>query len=282
MAMYRIKPAPNPAPAEPSGEYWRETSPEQARDLDFDEIEYLNQTSDGEEGAEDEPTPTRRLRHPWLRGILAALVILAFGGWVLVDIFAVPVDFSFLMRSAQLAKEQSLAELRDAVVVVECSGSSGSGFNIRDDGLIVTNQHVVDGGGLITVTFPQGDKRSFVARDSIPIEGVDLALIDIKGDDLPAVSISNSLPAAGEELIFIGNPLGFDWTISEGQVLGLAQADDIVALYLSGPIRSGSSGSPVFNSHAQVVAVIFATISGQENTGLAIPISYLTSFLEEE
>lgn len=276
MAMYRIKPADTPE--QPPAEYWREIKPEHARDLDFAEIEALNRADDDAEA--EEAAPIRPFRSPWLRALLALLIVTAFALWSASGLFGERLDFGFIRRSAGLAKDQSLAALQAAVVTVDCSGSSGSGFNIRESGLIVTNAHVVDAGGIITVAFPDGSRFDTRAYH-VPIEGVDLAVVDIDGSGLPAVVLSDEAPAAGDPLLFIGNPLGFDWTISEAEMNAVVLLGEVQTLYFSGPVRSGSSGSPVFDQNAEVVGVIFATLRGEEDSGLAIPISYLNSYLEE-
>lgn len=285
MAMYRIKnddqPPQLPEENYPPEEYWREVKPGQERDLDLEEIAELNRSiPEEDELADEEAIPLRPFRSPWLKALLALAVIVAFILWVSADMFSGYIDFSFLKRSSQLSRDDSLAALRSAVVSVESSGGSGSGFNIAADGLIVTNRHVVEDGGIILVKLADGS--SYASRDHVEIPGVDLALIDIDGEDLPCVELGHADPEQGEELIFIGNPLGFDWTISEAVTRGMVLIDDRPSIWFDGPVQAGSSGSPLFNAEAQVIGVVYARLIDVENSGLAIPISYLISFLEEE
>ncbi len=293
MARYRIKQdegrdgeglSPSPYPPE---EYWRETKPEHARDLDLAEIARLNQEAEAEESqleADDASAPIRSFRHPRLQALISLLLILAFLFWITGDLFLGQIDFGFIKNSARLAEDQALASLREAVVTVSCSGGSGSGFNIREDGLIVTNRHVVEKGGIITVTLADGS--AYTSRDYLAVDGVDLALIEINGAGLPTVALSESLPEQGDSLIFIGNPLGIDWTISQGIAQGLVRLDSnslaAPVIYFSGPVRPGSSGSPLFNAESQVIGVVFASLADEKDSGLAIPVSYLISFLEEQ
>ena len=287
MAMYRIKQDPDaPLPeisSYPPEEYWREVQPGQERDLDLEEIAQINQTVG--EAENEELAPIRPFRSPLLMGILAGFLILAFTIWTAHTMFPQKFDFGILIRSTQLAQDASLAALQQAVVVIESTGGSGSGFNIRSDGLIVTNSHVVDGGGLITITFSQhSGGYVFTAQDPILIPNVDLALIPLAAQEaLPTVELSTDPVQDGEHVIFIGNPLGYDWTISEGEVIETIQSLEGQSIYFHGPVHPGSSGSPLFNDQSEVIGVVFAMV-GEEDAeqGLAVPISYLISQIEED
>lgn len=287
MAMYRIKqdpdaPQPETSPYPPD-EYWRQVQPGQELDLDLDEIAQINQAA-VEDEADNELTPIRPFRSRLLMGFLAGFVVLAFVVWTAYTMFPQYFDFGTLIRSAQLSRDAALSSLQQAVVVIESNNGNGSGFNIRSEGLIVTNAHVVDGGGILTVTFNQkAGGQIFTARDPILVPGVDLALIPLEGSDLPAVKLATEPVQEGEDVIFIGNPLGYDWTISEGHIMANVNVDGKQAIYFQGPVHPGSSGSPLFNDRSEVVGVVFAMV-GEEDAeqGLAVPISYLISQIEEE
>lgn len=287
MAMYRIKKFEDAEPASiyPEAEYWRETRPGQERDLDFEEIADLNAASEGVE--EEELEPIRSFRSRVLTAGIAAVLILAFAVWIGYSLFPQRFDFSHLIRSAQLSQDESLSALQKAVVVIESTAGSGTGFNISPDGMIVTNAHVVKDGGILTISFSrEAGGQVFSTREYKRIEGVDLALIPIEGEDLPAVALAEqpieSLDPREENLIFIGSPLGYDWTISEGQLWGIVPMDGSAAIYFHGPVHPGSSGSPLFNEQAQVIGVVYAMLGREEDQqGLAVPISYLIEAMEE-
>ncbi|MDO4732862.1 MAG: serine protease [Bacillota bacterium] len=284
MAMYRIKQSPAPAPEQlfPNGEYWKETRPGQERDLDFEEIAALNAAADEDEEGE-ELEPIRSFRSRFIRAALALTLILAFSVWIAYSLFPQYFDFGQLIRSAELAKDRSLSALRDAVVIVESNSGSGSGFNISPNGMIVTNAHVVDGGGILTISFSkEAGGQVFSTRDYKCIEGMDLALISIPGEDLPSVELASEIETNSRELIFIGSPLGYDWTISEGHLIGFTHTQEGEVLCFQGAVHPGSSGSPLFNEQAQVIAVVYAMLGDSEDQlGLAIPASYLISAMEE-
>ena len=280
MAMYRIKERHIENREYDESNYWMEMRPSQRAAADLDEYARLNELADEAPGA-----PLKN-RNPWRRSkliwLLAALAVLSFVSWSFRDyIFGEKMDFSLIAHSNRLAREESLAALKNAVVSIECAGRSGTGFNISPNGLIVTNAHVISGGDYVTLFFPSGEQRVYVAHDVMEIDGVDLALVDIDGEDLPSVELADYLPEAGQEVIFIGNPLGYDWTISEGTVTGMAYIDDTQVICLDGPVHPGSSGSPVFDGESRVIGVIFAKLTQEDGVGLAIPISYLTDYMRD-
>jgi len=258
--------------------YWKELKKSQVRDLDMEEIWELNQLPDQKD---DSILPA------WLNRAFSGLFITVF--MVAVVIFLVSSglpslrnipDIGFLARSGQLAKDEALVSLRRSVVSISGASSSGSGFNISEDGLIVSNRHVVENNRGVMVTFSDG--RRFPASNWQYVEGYDLAVASIAGSGLPYVQLDMTLPEPGDPLIFIGNPLGFDWTISEAEMIELWQNrhNEDTIIYFSGPVRSGSSGSPLFNSQGQVIGVIYASLRGEADSGLAIPAQMLLSYIE--
>ena len=280
MAMYRIKERHIEDQEYDESNYWMEMRPSQRLSADLEEYARLNELAD-----DDGAAPLKN-RNPWRRSkliwLLAALAVLSFVFWSFRDyIFGEKMDFSLIAHSNRLAQEESLAALKEAVVSIECAGRSGTGFNISPDGLIVTNAHVVSGGGYVTLFFPTGEQRVYITNDVMEIEGVDLALVDIDGENLPSVEMGDYIPETDQKVIFIGNPLGYDWTISEGTVTGTTYVDDTQVICINGPVHPGSSGSPVFDGESRVIGVIFAKLTQEDDKGLAIPISKLTDHISE-
>jgi S1-C subfamily serine protease len=262
------------------GLYWKELNKGQVRDLDLEEIRELNQLPE-----DQEPGWLMRMFGGVFKGIIVMITLLAVSIFLLSNglpsfknLRNLP-DLSFLARSGVLGKDEALATLKKSVVTIKGASSSGSGFNLRADGLIITNRHVVEGNIGVMVTFTNG--RRFPVRNWQYIEDYDLAVAVIAGKNLPHVELGAVLPEAGDPLIFIGNPLGFDWTISEAVMLEMINhgADSII--YFSGPVHPGSSGSPLFNSAGQVIGIIFASLRDVPDSGLAIPAQLLLSYVED-
>lgn len=163
--------------------------------------------------------------------------------------------------------------------------SSGSGFIVSSDGIIVTNKHVVsDSDAAYTILFNDGSKKSakVLARD--PIQ--DLAILKIEATNLPIVRLGDSSTIKiGQTAIAIGNALGeFRNTVSAGVISGLHRS--IVAdgassgpesleqlIQTDAAINPGNSGGPLLNIDGDVIAINTAMASGAENIGFSIPIN---------
>ncbi len=168
----------------------------------------------------------------------------------------------------------------------ESTEGAGTGIIIRDDGLILTNKHVVpEGSGNITVTLNDGkrfDNAQVVARDP----QLDLAFVKVKARGLVAAELGDSdQVVVGQKVIAIGNALGeFENTVTAGIISGLGrpistgggsseveQLQDL--LQTDAAINPGNSGGPLVNIEGQVVGVNTAIAEAAENIGFAIPIN---------
>jgi S1-C subfamily serine protease len=169
----------------------------------------------------------------------------------------------------------------------------GTGFIISKDGLILTNKHVVsDDKAEYTVYLNDG--RKFKAEILALHPKDDLALIKIKANNLPTLTLGNSDSVKiGQFVIAIGNALGeFQNTVSFGVISGLRRS--ITASDQSGAIERlegllqtdaainfGNSGGPLINIKGEVIGVNTAIAGGAENIGFAIPINRAKKMIEE-
>lgn len=156
----------------------------------------------------------------------------------------------------------------------------GSGFIIDEDGLILTNSHVVFGMQAIAVTLGDGTiiPARLVGADPI----FDLAVVQIEKPDkgaLPVLKLGDSdRLRTGEEVVAIGNPLGLDQTVTRGIVSGLNRLLPETPLSLlepliqtDTPINPGSSGGPLLNRCGEVIGINSSIIPDAQNIGFAIP-----------
>jgi serine protease Do len=154
----------------------------------------------------------------------------------------------------------------------------GSGFVIDPSGVIVTNQHVIDGADTITVTFNDGSSlpATVIGRD----DKTDLALVQVHPKaSLPAAQFGDSDRAhIGDWVIAIGNPFGLGSSVTAGIVS--ARNRDIAAgpyddfIQTDAPINRGNSGGPLFDMEGHVIGVasaIYSPSGGSVGVGFAIP-----------
>ncbi len=176
---------------------------------------------------------------------------------------------------------------------VSISTSTGSGFILSEDGYVVTNHHVIEGEGVITVVTYNGDEypAELVGFDSTN----DVALLKVEAEGLQAVSLGSSNDLiVGDQVVAIGNPLGeLTSTLTVGYIS--AKERDVTTsgfainmLQTDAAINSGNSGGPLFNMRGEVIGITTAKYSGTsssgasiEGVGFAIPIDDVSGLLSD-
>jgi serine protease Do len=168
---------------------------------------------------------------------------------------------------------------------------AGSGWIIDSNGIIVTNNHVVEGADSITVTLDDG--RTFpVDKNNVATDAVsDLAVLRINATNLPAVTLGNSDDLrVGDWVVAIGNALGEGISATDGIVsrsdvsitdeTGLTQYN---LIQTNAAINPGNSGGPLVNMAGQVIGITNAKISavGVEGMGYAISINEAAPVIEQ-
>jgi serine protease Do len=154
---------------------------------------------------------------------------------------------------------------------------AGSGFVLAPEGMIITNNHVVEGAKEITVTL--ADKREYpakiVGRD--PKTDIALLKIDVK-EPLPAVVLGDSdRLRVGDWVVAVGNPFGLSNTVTagivsaKGRVIGAGPYDDFIQTDAS--INPGNSGGPLFNLQGEVIGINTAIVAQGQGIGFAVPVN---------
>ncbi len=158
--------------------------------------------------------------------------------------------------------------------------SLGSGVIVREDGVIVTNNHVVQDADSFRVVL--SDRREYPAELVLADERTDLAVlkIDTAGDKLPVLSFADTREAqVGDLVMAIGNPFGVGQTVTSGIISATARTDVGISDYsffiqTDAAVNPGNSGGALVNMRGQLVGVntaIFSRGGGSNGIGFAIP-----------
>ncbi|MBD2395554.1 trypsin-like peptidase domain-containing protein [Cyanobacterium aponinum FACHB-4101] len=173
-------------------------------------------------------------------------------------------------------------QFRNAVPRERVVTGLGSGFIIDNNGVILTNAHVVSGADRVTVTLKDG--RSFQGEVKGADEVTDLAVVKInpQGQSLPVASLGNSDQVkVGDWAIAVGNPVGLDNTVTLGIISTLNRPSSEVGildkridfLQTDAAINPGNSGGPLLNSQGEVIGINTAIRADAMGIGFAIPIN---------
>lgn len=182
-------------------------------------------------------------------------------------------------------------EVEPSVVTVFTQEGLGSGVVYKEDGLILTNQHVVGKAENVEIAFADGQRipGTVLAADAV----TDLALVRVDRKGLPAATFEEKLPRVGELAVVIGSPLGFENTATAGIVSALArsipgsaqQSQSLVDLIQTdAAISPGNSGGAVVNAQGDVIGISEAYIppeAGAVSLGFAIPAATAVSVAEQ-
>jgi len=169
---------------------------------------------------------------------------------------------------------------------------AGSGFVIDPRGYILTNFHVVEGAQSIEVVL--GDQSRYPAKFIGADQRNDVALvkIDPKGKNLAALPLGDSAAIqVGQKVLAIGNPFGFQSTLTTGVVSALGRTVQTSqstfideAIQTDAAINRGNSGGPLINSHGQVIGInsaIYTPTGTTAGIGFAIPINTAKSIAND-
>jgi serine protease Do len=207
-----------------------------------------------------------------LKRLLLTLSALAAGG------------MTFAQDATSLFNEYSnrIYQIRIIEQATGKQAALGSGFQVSDDGIVVTNYHVISE----YTKYPDRYRMEYVSHNGQrgALQLIDIDVINdlslVKRDDYLGqyLDIAGSLPLQGEAIYSIGNPHDLGLTVVPGTYNGIAAYSVYDRIHFSGSINPGMSGGPVLNSAGQVIGVNVATAGNQ--ISFLVPLQYLLALLE--
>jgi S1-C subfamily serine protease len=184
-----------------------------------------------------------------------------------------------------------VTKTQTSVVTIITGKGLGSGVVWSADGIIVTNEHVVNGSKRVEVAFADGRRVDGTVRAADAV--TDLAVVQAARKNLPAATFQPRLPRVGDLAIAIGSPLGFENTVTAGIISGLhreipgsgQETQSLVDLIQTdAAISPGNSGGALVNASGQVVGISEAFIppsQGAVSIGFAIPARTVVSIVSQ-
>lgn len=148
--------------------------------------------------------------------------------------------------------------------------SRGTGFFIDKNGTGMTAWHIMENSKFAFIEDHSGKKYRIkkITRSNVDADIVEF-ILDTKQTNFPFIPLATSLPAKGTEVFTIGNPEGFEYSVSNGVVSGFKIKDSMRVIQTSTPISAGSSGGPLINMQGKAVGVISYSYSNGQNLNFA-------------
>ena len=176
--------------------------------------------------------------------------------------------------------EEVIEKILPAAVVVESNNGHGSGTILTEDGIIVTNLHVIIENNDLSVKLSNGSRY-----DEVQILGFDeendLAIIKVNGRNLPHVPLNRIAKAkVGQTVYALGAPEGLEQTLSKGIVSSVRNFEGVKVIQTDAAISSGSSGGGLFSQNGDLLGVLVSYYTEGQNLNFAIPSELINPLLD--
>lgn len=185
-------------------------------------------------------------------------------------------EISLLKNAASEDFSGVIEKVIRSVVTIRTDVSQGSGFIIDEKGYVVTNAHIMKGAKAASVITYEGEIHgvNMIGEDST----MDLALLKIEGDFTKLELANSDNVQLGEKVIAIGNPLGLQFTVTEGIVSavkrrGMNNLDAYIQT--DAALNPGNSGGPLINKQGQAIGINNFKVGGGESLGFALESNYI-------
>jgi S1-C subfamily serine protease len=191
-------------------------------------------------------------------------------------------EFDILKATAGDDFSGIIDEAIKSVVSVRTDVGQGTGFIITNDGYIVTNAHVLAGGTEVySITYElEMIETEFIGYDFV----LDIALLKIPGNPVALEFGDSDDVQIGEKVIAIGNPLGLQFSVTEGIVSAVDRTgpNDLDAyIQTDAALNPGNSGGPLINKEGKVIGINNFKAGGSENIGFALESNYIIDIVNE-
>lgn len=186
-------------------------------------------------------------------------------------------EFNILKATAGDDFSGIIDEVIKSVVSIRTNVGQGTGFIITDDGYIVTNAHVLEGGSQVhSITY----ELEMIETELIGYDiALDIALLKIPGNPVALEFGDSDDIQIGEKVIAIGNPLGLQFSVTEGIVSAVDRTGPNgldAYIQTDAALNPGNSGGPLINKEGKVIGINnFKAGGGSENIGFALESNYI-------
>ena len=220
--------------------------------------------------------------------------------YVRLALFSFAYTFCFLLYLPTAPGQESLATVieraEESVIRIEVKGyqgeSLGSGFVVSEDGMIVTNVHVLAGAKSAMAIFPSGKRRNLVGTYIIE-KGKDICVAKMAAKELTPIALAEKLPRKGENVTALGAPLGLSFTATTGIVSAIRPGKELGSdvgdnemrgtwVQVDAALSPGNSGGPLINKTGEVVAMSTRASFGKaQNLNFGISIVDINDAIKE-
>jgi S1-C subfamily serine protease len=196
-------------------------------------------------------------------------------------------EFDLLQASAGEDFSGIIENSVKSVVTIRTNVGQGTGFIISDQGYIITNAHVLadSQGMLATIIQAINYEQEIISATFIGYNGeLDLALLKIPGNYEPLILENSDNIQIGEKVIAIGNPLGLQFSVSQGIVSatnrpGINQQN--IYIQTDAALNPGNSGGPLINTEGKVIGINNFKVNDGDNIGFALESNYIFQAVNE-
>jgi serine protease Do len=171
---------------------------------------------------------------------------------------------------------------RNAIVQIATPYSTGTGFYLRDCGLIVTNYHVIEGNKSVVIEGAKFPKQLAAVRYTD--QKYDLAFLDGPNEsaELPEIRLGHEKTLRERDVVTaIGHPFGLKFSLKSGIISNTAEVmNGIPYLHIDAALNPGNSGGPLVDNDGEVVGVNTFVMRDGDNTGFSLPVRFLKESLD--